>query len=211
MLRPVSAQVKASSGATSTVVYVSGNDLVLKSAEGKLLNYTVASGMMFSTGGKQVAIADLKPGMKLTKEVSTGFDPEIISGVQVVKGKVFAATPPDVVTLSLADGIKELTVPTGTKFMVDGKAVTIDTLKADMMVEATIVTTIAPDAKPAVANAPAPATPELKGALLVSKSLGDGATALPEAGTNLPLYGVLGLALLALGFGLTMVRRPARV
>jgi hypothetical protein len=203
------AQVKASSGATSTVVYVSGNDLVLKSADGKLLNYTVASGMQFSTGGKQVALADLKPGMKLTKEVATGFDPEIISGVQVVKGKVFAATPPDVVTLSLADGIKELTVPTGTKFMVDGKPVMIDALKPEMMVEATVVTTIAPDAKPEVANAPAPATPALTGALLVAKSMGDGATALPEAGTNLPLYGVLGTVLLATGFGLFMLRKPS--
>jgi hypothetical protein len=204
----VSAQVKANSGATSTVVYVSGNDLVLKSAEGKLLNYTVASGMMFSAEGKQVALADLKPGTKLTKEVSTGFDPEIISGVQVVKGKVFSATPPDVVTLSLAEGIKELTVPAGTKFMVDGKPVTIDALKPNMMVEATVVTTIAPDAKPEVANAPAPPTPALTGALLVAKTMGDGATALPEAGTNLPLYGVLGFVLLMLGFGL--IRKPVK-
>lgn len=204
-----SAQVKASSGATSTVVYVSGNDLVLKSAEGKLLNYTVASGMMFSAEGKQVSLADLKPGMKLTKEVSTGFDPEIISGVQVVKGKVFAATPPDVVTLSLADGIKELTVPAGTKFMVDGKPVMIDALKPNMMVEATVVTTIAPDAKPEVANAPAPMTPAMTGPVLVAKTMGDGATALPEAGTNLPLYGVLGFVLLALGFGLVKARKPA--
>ena len=207
---PAPAQVKATSGPTSTVVYVSGNDLVLKSADGKLLNYTVASGMMFSTGGKQVALADLKPGAKLTKEVSTGFDPEIISGVQVVKGKVFAATPPDVITLSLADGIKELAVPTGTKFMVEGKPMTIDTLKPDMMVEATVVTTIAADAKPDVANAPAPATPAQAGALLVAKSLGEGGTALPEAGTNLPLYGALGLCLLAIGFALTLYRKPTR-
>jgi hypothetical protein len=203
------AQVKASSGSASTVVYVSGNDLVLKASDGKLLNYTVASGMMFSAEGKQVALADLKPGTKLTKEVSTGFDPEIISGVQVVKGKVFAATPPDVVTLSLADGIKELTVPTGTKFMVDGKQVMIEALTANMMVEATVVTTIAPDAKPEVANAPAPATPAMSGPVLVAKSMGDGATALPEAGTNLPLYGMLGAVLLALGFGLAMIRKPA--
>jgi LPXTG-motif cell wall-anchored protein len=91
--------------------------------------------------------------------------------------------------------------------MVDGKPVTIDALKPDMMVEATVVTTIAPDAKPEVANAPAPATPALTGALLVAKTMGDGATALPEAGTNLPLYGVLGFVLLALGFGLVM-RKP---
>jgi hypothetical protein len=203
------AQVKATSGPTSTVVYVSGDDLVVKAADGKLLNYTVASGTKFTAGAKTVTLAELKPGTQLTKELSTGFDPKIVSGVQVVKGKVFAVTPPDGVTLSLADGIKELTVPAGTTFMVDGKPIKIDALKPDMMVEATIVTTIADTAKPEVANAPAPAAPVQTGALLVAKTLGDDATALPEAGTKLPLFGVLGSALLTLGAALFFVRKPA--
>jgi hypothetical protein len=204
------AQVKASSGPSSTVVYVSGNDLVLKASDGKLLNYNVASGTMFDEGGKAVSLSELTPGAKLTKEVSTGFPPEIISAVTVVKGKVFAATPPDVVTLSLADGIKELGVPTGTKFMVDGKPITITDLKPDMMVEATVVTTVAPDAKPEVVNAPAPTAPALNGVLLVSKTPGSGDSALPEAGTNLPLYGVLGMLLLAVGAAMAFWRRPVR-
>lgn len=204
----VSAQVKATSGPTSTVVYVSGNDLVVKAADGKLLNYNVAPGTMFAAGGKSASLADLKPGTKLTKEVSTGFDPQIISGVQVVKGKVFAVTPPDAVTLSLADGIKELSVPAGTKFTVDGKPLTIDALKPDMMVEATVVTTIADNAKPAIANAAAPAAPAQTGALLVAKTLADGEASIPEAGTNLPLYGMMGFGLLMLG-GFLMIRKPA--
>ena len=196
---------KPSSGPTSTVVYVGGNDLVVKAADGKLLNYTVATGTMFSAGGKTVALAELKPGTKLTKEVSTGFDPQVISSVQVVKGKVFAATPPDVVTLSLADGIKELTVPEGTKFLVEGKLLGIDALKPEMLIEATIVTTVADDAKPEVIAAAHPSAPELKGSLLVAKTLGEGGTTLPEAGTRLPLFGLLGAVFLVLGFGLTRV------
>jgi LPXTG-motif cell wall-anchored protein len=129
--------------------------------------------------------------------------------VQVVKGKVFTVTPPDGVTLSLADGIKELTVPAGTTFMVDGKSIKIDELKAGMMVEATIVTTIADSAKPEVANAPAPNPPAQMGAVLVAKTLGDDAAALPEAGTKLPLFGVIGFALLTLGAALFFVRKPA--
>lgn len=203
------AQVKATSGATSTVVYVSGDDLVVKAADGKLLNYTVASGTKFTAGAKTLTLAELKPGTQLTKELATGFDPKIISGVQVVKGKVFAVTPPDGVTLSLADGIKELTVPSGTTFTVDGKSIKIDALKPDMMVEATIVTTIADSAKPEIANAPAPKAPAQTGTLLVAKTLGDDAAALPEAGTNLPLLGLSGLALLALGAVLFFIRKPA--
>jgi hypothetical protein len=202
------AQVKATSGPTSTVVYVSGNDVVVKAADGKLLNYNVAPGTTFAAGGKSASLADLKPGTKLTKEVSTGFDPQIISSVTVVKGKVFAATPPDAVTLSLADGIKELMVPTGTTFMVGGKPLTIDLLKPDMMVDATIVTTIADNAKPEVANAAAPSAPTQTGALLVAKTLADGEASVPEAGTNLPLYGIMGFALLMIG-GFLMLRKPA--
>jgi hypothetical protein len=205
-----SAQVKATSGPTSTVVYVGGDDLVIKAADGKLLNYTVAPGTKFMAGGKPVGLSELKPGTKLTKEVSTGSDPKIVSSVQVVKGKVFAATPPDVVTLSLSDGIKELSVPAGTKFMVGGKPVSIGDLKADMMVEATIVTTIADDAKPEVANAAPPTAPAMSGALLVAKTLGSGESSVPEAGTNLPLYGLLGACLLAMGLGLMRFRKPVR-
>lgn len=204
------AQMKASSGPNSTVVYVSGNDLVVKASDGKLLNYSVASGTMFDVGGKAVPLTGLTTGMTLDKPVSTGFDPDIIGGVQVVSGKVFAATPPDTVTLTLADGIKELKVPMGTKFSVGGKDMSIADLKSDMTVQATVLTTVAPDAKPEVANAPAPSTPALAGALLISKTPGAGDSALPEAGTNLPLYGVLGMILLAMGAALTFWRRPVR-
>jgi hypothetical protein len=203
------AQVKATSGPTSTVVYVSGDDLVVKASDGKLLNYTVAPGTKFTVGAKSASLSELKPGTKLTKEVATGFDPKIISGVQVVKGKVFAVTPPDGVTLTLTDGIKELTVPSGTTFTVDGKSLKIDQLKPDMIVEATIVTTIADSAKPEVANAAPPAAPAQTGAVLVAKTLGDDAAALPEAGTKLPLVGALGLGLLMAGAALFFIRKPA--
>ena len=53
-------------------------------------------------------------------------------------------------------------------------------------------------------------TPALAGALLISKTPGAGDSALPEAGTNLPLYGVLGMILLAMGAALTFWRRPVR-
>ena len=197
------------SGPNSIVVYVGGNDLVIKAADGKLLNYSVAAGTKFTVGDKQETLAELKPGVKLTKAVSTGFDPQIVSAVKVVKGKVFAATPPDAVSLLLADGIKELTVPSGTTFMVDGKPMTIKDLKPDMMVEATVVTTVADDATPEVANAPAPPAPAMSGVLLVAKTAGSGESSVPLAGTNLPLYGLVGICLLVVGFGMMVWRRPA--
>jgi hypothetical protein len=189
-----------SSGPTSTVVYVAGNDLVIKASDGKLLNYSVAAGTKFTTGGKQVPITGLTPGTKLTAPVSAGSDPMIVTGVTVVKGKVYGVTPPEGVTLSLAEGVKDLTVPTGTTFMVDGKKLSVGELKANMVVEATIVTAD-------TTGTSASSTPPLSGALLVAK-VGAAAEDLPAAGTHLPLFAALGLSCLALGFMLMTYRKP---
>ena len=186
---------KPTSGPSSTVIYVGGNDLVLKSSDGKLLNYTVPSGVKFTTGGKQVALSDLQPGAQLTAPVSTGFDPQIVSSVTVVKGKVYAVTPPDGVTLLLTEGVKELSVPAGTSFMVDGKSLKVAELKPDMMVQATIVTTAAD-----FTAASASATPAMAGTLLVAKTAA--ADDMPSAATNLPTYGIAGGLILLLGMAL---------
>jgi len=200
---PALAQAKLSSGPSSTVVYVGGDDLVVKSADGKLLNFTVPSGVKFAVGGKQVSISELKPGAKVTAPIVTGFDPKIVSSVSVVKGKVYAVTPPDGVTLLLSEGVKELAVPAGTTFMVDGKSLKVSELKPDMMVDATIVTTA--DAEAASATA----TPPMAGTLLVAK--GASADDMPAAGTNLPLYGMIGAMMLVIGFWLRAFGpKPAR-
>jgi len=200
-LLPLAAQ--PSSGPSSTVVYVGGNDLVVKSSEGKLLNFTVPSGVKFTVGGNKVGISDLKPGTKITAPIVTGFPPAIVSSVSVVKGKVYAVTPPDGVTLLLSEGVKELTVPAGTTFMVDGKQLKVSELKPDMMVEATIVTT--GDASAASASA----TPAMAGALLVAKTAS--ADDMPAAGTNLPLIGLVGAMMLMIGIWLRgFGRKPVR-
>lgn len=186
------------SGPTSTVVYAGGDDLVIKSADGKLLNYSVPAGAKFTAGGKQVGISDLKPGTKLTAPV-TG-TAQVVTGVQVVKGKVYGITPPNGVTLSLSEGVKDLTVPSGTTFMVDGKKLGVADLKNDMMVEATIVTTAADGTS-------ASSAPAQSGALLVAKAAGE--EELPAAGTSLPLFAALGLGFVATGLALTGLRKSA--
>jgi hypothetical protein len=193
------AAAQATSGPTSTVVYAAGDDLVVKAADGKLLNFTVPAGYKFSAGGKQVSLGDLKPGDKLSAPVTAG-TPEIVTSVAVVKGKVYGVTPPDGVTLSLAEGTKDLAVPAGTTFMVDGKKLAVADLKPNMMVEATIVS-IAAD------GASATATPTQAGALLVARAAA--AEDLPAAATDLPLFGALGLVCLSLGAALLARRKPA--
>jgi hypothetical protein len=191
--------VAQASGTTSTVIYAGGDDLVIKASDGKILNFTVPKGTTFATGGKQVSLSELKPGAKLTAPVSVGSDGLIVTSISVAKGKVFAVTPPDSVTLSLAEGTKDLTIPSGTTFMVDGKKLAASDLKPGMMVEATIVNTAADGAS-------ATSAPPLSGVLLVAHAAG--AEDLPAAGTHLPLFGALGAACLALGLALLSFRKP---
>jgi hypothetical protein len=190
------AVAQLSSGPTSTVVYVGGNDLVVTSADGKLLSFTVAPGTKLSAGGSMVSLDALKPGTKLTAPVPGAA--KAVTSVSVVKGKVYVTAPPDAITLVTPQGTKDFVVPAGTTFMVDGKPLGIADVKRDMTVEATVITTGTPGA--------APATPPQTGALLIAQATN--ADDLPAAGTHLPLIGITGLALLVLGFGLMSLRKP---
>lgn len=189
----------AQGSSSGTVVYAGGNDVVVKSADGKLLNYSVTPDTKLNVGGKPVPVGDVKPGEKLTAPMSG--TPQVVTAVNVVKGKVYAVTPPNGVTLSLPEGVKDLTVPAGTTFMVDGKALTVSQLKRDMVVEATVVTTAS-----GADGTSASATPAQSGALLVAKAAGE--EDLPAAGTHLPSFAAAGLALLSVGAVLLGWRKP---
>jgi hypothetical protein len=178
----------------STVVYVSSGDVVVKTADGKLLNYTTPSGTMVSVGGKQVSASGLKPGTKISSALPG--DPKPVSGISVETGKVYQVDPPDKVTLTLAQGIKELSVPAGTTFTVGGKPVSVGQLQKGMEVTATVVTVGA-------AASTTLATPPQSGAILLAVDASvAGESTLPEAGTNLPLFGVLGFFSILLGLGM---------
>jgi hypothetical protein len=182
--------------AASTVVYVSSGDVVVKRAsDGQLLNYTVSPTTIVSVDGKKLPASGLKPGTKLTDALPG--TPKTVSEVSIAKGKVYQVDPPDKVTLSLASGIKELTVPAGTTFTVAGQPIDIGKLQKGMDVEATVVTLAAADA---TAITPPASTPDQTGTILLAITSSE--PTLPEAGTNRPLFGILGFVTLMLGLGL---------
>ena len=54
------------------VVYVSGNDLVVKMDDGQIRNFSdVPESARVTVGGQQLSIHDLKPGMKLERTITT--------------------------------------------------------------------------------------------------------------------------------------------
>jgi len=176
----------------ATVVYVSGNDLLIKATDGRLLNYSVPSGYQFTIASGKVALKDLKAGAVLTGPVATGSEPLVIGHVQTVKAKVYVARPPDTVTLILSDGSQDFTVPSGTMFAVNGAPVPLSGLKRNDEVEATLL----------MAGKGDGSTPALKGALLVEKT-----EDLPQAGSLLPAVVVAGVGMMLVGMVMLLVAR----
>ena len=107
------------------VVTVSGNDLVVKMADGTIRNFeNVPESARVTVDGKQLGIHDLKPGMKLQRTITTTTTPMTITTVQTVKGKVWEIQPPLSIILTLEDGKnQQFKIPEDQKFDVDGQMV----------------------------------------------------------------------------------------
>ena len=74
------------------VVYVSGNDLVVKMSDGSIRNFAnVPESARVTVDGQQLGIHDLKPGMKLQRTITTTTTPKTITVVKSVTGKVWTS------------------------------------------------------------------------------------------------------------------------
>ena len=124
------------------VVYISGNDLVVKLENGEVKHFTVPDGATANVDGKQLTVRDLKPGMKLQRTITTTTTPKTVTTVRTIEGKVFSVIPPLTVILSFPDGSpnKQYQIPKDQTFMVDGQKKTAFDLKPGMPISATAVT-----------------------------------------------------------------------
>jgi LPXTG-motif cell wall-anchored protein len=205
----------------ATVVLVDGNDLVVKMDDGTIKHIAnVPESTKVNVDGQMLGIHELKPGMHLTRTITTTTTPKVITTTKTVTGKVWHVNPPLSVILTLADGSnQEFKIPKGQQFNVNGQMVDAWGLKKGMAVSATQVVEVpetmvsqhreltgtapppppAPDQPilvavitpaPAPAEAPAPAP----------------AAELPKTGSELPLIGLLGLLSLGFSFGLKALR-----
>ena len=124
------------------VVTVSGNDLVVKMADGTLRNFeNVPASAKVTVDGKQLGVKDLKPGMKLQRTITTTATPMTITTVQTVKGKVWAIIPPLSIILTLEDGKnQQFKIPEDQKFKVDGQMLDAFAVRKGMIITATKIT-----------------------------------------------------------------------
>ena len=212
--------VKVESG---EVVYVSGNDLVVKMADGSIRHFpNVPESAKITVDGKQLGIHDLKPGMKLQRTITTTTTSEMVKTVQSVTGTVWNVNPPLSVILTMEDGKnQEFKIPKGQKFDVNGQMVDAWGLQKGMKISATKVveapqTVIAQQAKITGEMPPPPPPPPPDVPILVVEEVvvtpapvaaaAPAPAALPKTGSPLPLIGLLGLLALASSLGLRRVR-----
>jgi len=127
---------------TGEVMYVAGNDLVVKTDDGELRHFpNVPDDKTVTVGGKELTVHDLKPGMKLQRTTITTTTPQMITTVKTVTGKVWHVNPPNSVILTLEDGTNQsFNIPKGQKFSVDGQETDAWGLKEGMKISATAVT-----------------------------------------------------------------------
>ena len=124
-----------------TVVYVSGNDLVVKMEDDTIRHFEVPSDFKFTVDGKDVSVQDLKAGTKLTQVITTTTQEQKVTEVRTVDAKILEVSPP-YLTIATGDMIRHIKVPEGTVFTIDGKDMRLADLKKDMRVKGTVVTTV---------------------------------------------------------------------
>jgi hypothetical protein len=210
------------------VVYVEGNDLVLKLEDGKVEHLVVPDSDKFTINGSDVTVHELAPGTKLTQTITTATAPRYVTTIRTLKGKVWHVNAhASTVILTLPDYTSQAyKIPNHAKITVEGQPKTVFDLRKGMNVVATIVTddthTVIERSRSVVGQAPpAPATPQEVGMLLFFQptptaapvmvaSTEQPASTLPKTGTLLPLAGLLGTLAVAMSLGLGAVRQALR-
>ena len=206
------------------IVYVEGNDLVLRLENGRVEHLVVPDSDRFTINGNQLSVHELVPGTKLTQTITTTTTPRYVNSVRTIEGKVWHANAPKSLILTLPDNKNQVfDVPNDAKFTIDGKEKTVFDLRKGMKIKATIVTddehTVVEQSKFAFGQAP-PQTPREVGVLLFLAPMQPQVTLasaeqpgemLPETGSSLPLMGLMGTLAIAMSLGLWAVRRTRTI
>ena len=204
------------------IEYVSGNNVVVKMADGSLRHFdNVPESARITVDGREMGVHDLKPGMKVQRTITTTTVPKTITTVQSVTGKVWVVRPPNSVILTLEDGKnQEFKIPKNQKFNVDGQMTDAWGLKKGMRISATKVvevpvTEVSQSKTVTGEMPPAPPAPPADVAILVVdeetappvQAAEASSPALPQTASGLPLMGVFGALLFAAALGLRIARK----
>jgi hypothetical protein len=209
------------------IVYVSGNDVVVKMEDGSLRNFfNVPDSTTITVAGKQLNVHQIKPGMMVEKQTITATTPRVITKVETVTGKVWHVTPPNSVTLTLEDGTNQtFKIPRGQKFTINGEETDAFGLKKGMVVSAQRVTetpetVVTQEVRRSGTMPPPPPAPKADVPLLIVAAPPAPApveeakaeptpSTLPKTASELPLIGLLGALFCGISLMITAIRKLA--
>jgi len=153
------------------VVYVAGNDLVIKTDDGQIERIVVPDEGTVVVDDRELTVHDLKPGMKLQRTITTMVTPTTITAIKTVEGTVFHVTPPNSVILTLPDGTNQpFRIPNRQKFVINGNEMDAFGLEKGMKMSATVITEVPGFVTRREVKIPTPATPPMGSALLIEVS-----------------------------------------
>ncbi len=192
------------------VLHVYGDNLVVKMADGTVRDIEIPADFLFEVDGRKVPVSQLKPGTKLTSTVAVTETPHVVKTTEVKEGTVVQRIGQTLIYRDKLGQIHKVTgLPEGFELYRNGKAVPLEALAGGDRVTAHIVhkeESIITEEDVKVAGA-APRAPKPKPAPVARPAAPKPAPVLPKTGSDLPLIGFAGLAALALGLGITVIRR----
>lgn len=225
-------QAQTTSTSTETksfeVLTVEGHTLVVRLPEGTR-ELTVPDDFRFTVNGQQLAVTQLKPGMKGTAVVTTRTTVTPVTVTEVKNGTVAMQTGMSIIVRT-DEGIKSFTQgdidKRGVKIYRSGKPAQISDFREGDKLSATIITSKPPTvltekevqatlataggsagaARPASAANTA-AKPAASGGASAGASASGGARTLPKTASHRPLVGFGGGAFLLIGIVLAVRRR----
>ena len=126
---------------------VNGNKVVATDTAGKATEYTIPDGFKFQLDGKDIGVADLKPGQHVTATVTTTTTTTPVYVTEIKSGKVLVASGQSIIVrgphgnqvFSNQDAVKR-----NATIMKDGQKVQISDLRVGDIFTAVIVTDEAP-------------------------------------------------------------------
>lgn len=202
------------------IVSVTGNTIVWKDEAGTTKEFRAPAGFKLDMDGKELGVADLKPGMKGTATVMTKTTMKPVTVTEVKNGQVIAVVGNTVIVRDQDGVAKKFTEPDirkrGIKLYRDGKPAQLSQFRANDKLSAVFVTdgppeTVTDREMKAVVEAPAAPAPvaaaEPAPAPEMEAPAAPAPATLPKTGSPLPLIGLLGALSLAVGFGMTALRR----
>ena len=196
------------------VIYVSGNDVIIRMEDGLVRDFfNVPESTTVTVDGRQLNVHQIKVGMKIEKQVITTTTPRVITKVETVTGKVWHVSPPSTVILTLEDGTNQsFKVPMNQKFTINGVETDVFNLRKGMVVSAQKVTevpetVVTQQAKVNGTMPPPPPSPKADVPVLIvvsapapveTASAEPAPTKLPKTASELPVLGLLGMLLCGL-------------